>query len=161
MVIGSGLIDCSIARDLAVRGCSILVLERSTPAREATWAAGGMLSPLSEGLSPGPFLEMGLESLRRYPDFVRSVREASGHPVEIVESGKLEIAFDESEAEALKDENRTRPEGRPGGRWLSRSEILSREPSLSPGVRGGLRKPRWTTGSWGGPWRTLPDRPAP
>ncbi|MDX1567945.1 MAG: glycine oxidase ThiO [Longimicrobiales bacterium] len=137
-MIGGGLIGCSIAHALAVRGCATLLVERDTPARHATWAAGGMLSPLSEGLSPGPFLDMGLESLRRYPGWIRSLREASGRPVEMVESGKLEVAFTEDEARALVNEERSRPEGKPGGAWLSADRVLSREPALSPEVRGGL-----------------------
>jgi len=138
VVVGGGIIGCSIAHALARRGHSTFLVERGTPAREATWAAGGMLSPLSEGLQPGPFLEMGLESLRLYPSFVRSIRESSGHPVEMVESGKLELAFSDEEVEALREVERTRAPGRPGGSWHSSEEIRTREPGLSPEVRGGL-----------------------
>lgn len=138
-VIGGGLIGCSIAFEVARRGATALVLERSRPAREATWAAGGMLSPLSEGLTPGPFLDLGLASLDLYPGFIRSIREASGLPVEIVESGKLVVAFDPGELEVLEAEHATSDPGRSvAARRLTASEILAREPVLSPEVRGGL-----------------------
>lgn len=138
-VIGGGLIGCSIAFELAGRGSSVLVLERGRPAREATWAAGGMLSPLSEGLTPGPFLDLGLASLDLYPGFVDSIREASGLPVEIVESGKLVVAFDSRGVEALEAGHATSdPDRTVAVRRLTPSEILAREPVLNPEVRGGL-----------------------
>lgn len=138
-VIGGGLIGCSLALELTRRGATVQVLERGRPAREATWAAGGMLSPLSERLSPGPFLELGLASLDRYPAFVDSVREASGLPVEIVESGKLVVTFDPEGVEELWEAHVTGGSLRSGRICrLSRTEILEREPALSPEVRGGL-----------------------
>lgn len=141
-VIGGGLVGCSLAFELARRGASVQVLERGRPVREATWAAGGMLSPLSERLSPGPFLELGLTSLDRYPTFVDSVREASGLPVEIVESGKLVVTFDPEGVERLWEAHVAGGSLRSGRiRRLSRSEVREREPTLSPEVRGGLLFP--------------------
>lgn len=142
IVIGAGLIGCSVAFELGRRGVSVLVLDRSGPAREATWAAGGMLSPLSEGLSPGSFRELGLASLRLYRSFVGSIGEASGLPVEVVASGKLMVAFDPGVVGALWEAHSTPDIGEPGSvQRVSRAEVLEREPALSPDVQGGVLFP--------------------
>src|SRR5690606_16898288 len=93
VVVGAGLIGCVVARELARRGLDVTVLERDSPGRRATWAAAGMLSPLSEA-EHGPFLELADASLSLYADFARALREETGIDVEYRTRGKLHVAFD-------------------------------------------------------------------
>jgi glycine oxidase len=94
IVVGGGIIGCAVARELALRGLSVTVMERDSPGRRATWAAAGMLSPLGEAMDDGPFLALAEDSLRRYASFVHGLREASGIDVEYRTNGKLHVALD-------------------------------------------------------------------
>ena len=62
-VIGGGVIGLSVARRAAQAGWSVRVHRTGQPG--ASWVAGGMLAPHSEGW-PGEerLLQLGLESLR-------------------------------------------------------------------------------------------------
>ncbi|HSJ05276.1 MAG TPA: glycine oxidase ThiO [Longimicrobiales bacterium] len=98
VVVGGGIIGCAVARELALRGLSVMVLERDSPGRRATWAAAGMLSPLGETVDDGPFLALAEDSLRRYASYVHGLHEASGIDVEYRTNGKLHVALDGDDA---------------------------------------------------------------
>jgi glycine oxidase len=93
IVIGAGVIGCAIARELTTRGRSVITVERDSPGRRATWAAAGMLSPLGEAGSGGPFLELADASLQQFAGFAHALREASGIDVEYRTSGKLHLSL--------------------------------------------------------------------
>jgi glycine oxidase len=99
VVIGAGIIGCAVAREMALRGASVLVIERDSPGRRATWAAAGMLSPLGETGGGGPFLDLADESLTRFAAFAGSLQDESGIDVEYRLTGKLHVASEEHEAE--------------------------------------------------------------
>ncbi len=100
LVIGGGVIGLSIAWHLSRSSHSITVMDSSEPG-QASQAAAGMLAPLAEASAPGPFLDLALASLRRYPEFVEGVRDASGLALEICGPGMLRVARTSEEAAAL------------------------------------------------------------
>jgi glycine oxidase len=100
VIIGAGIIGCAAARELARRGVSVIVVERDSPGRRATWAAAGMLSPFGEGGS-GAFLELADESLNRFGTFARALQDESGIDVEFRTSGKLHVAPAGADADLL------------------------------------------------------------
>lgn len=135
VVVGGGIIGCALAWELAGRGVDVVVVERDVPGRRATWAAGGMLSPIAESEEPGVFLRLALASFERWPAFVEALREASGVPVEYRTSGKLCIALDDDAAAALEASYRwQRGAGHPV-EWLDGDAARTLEPGLSPEVR--------------------------
>ena len=98
VVIGAGVIGCAIARELARRGGDVLVLERDSPGRRATWAAAGMLSPLGETVGDGAFLELADASLHRFASFAHELREETGIDVEYRTSGKMHVSTGSDDA---------------------------------------------------------------
>ena len=61
-----------------------------------------MLAPLAESRKPGPFVQMALDSLRRWPSFVAQLREdADDALLRIHGPGMLRVARTEMEADAL------------------------------------------------------------
>ena len=62
IVVGGGLMGCSIAYRLAKDGARVLVLERSIPGAEASSAAAGILGPTVESFGTRWRLSSGAEA---------------------------------------------------------------------------------------------------
>jgi glycine oxidase len=73
VIIGGGVIGLSLARRLRQRGASVLVVEKSEPAREATHAAGGMIAHC-DPTNPPAMAKMIAASGRMYPQFIAELR---------------------------------------------------------------------------------------
>ncbi|WP_326549004.1 glycine oxidase ThiO [Mycolicibacterium sp. ND9-15] len=131
-VVGGGVIGLSVARRALLAGWDVRV--HRTDDRGASWVAGGMLAPHSEGW-PGEekLLQLGLESLHLWhggfldglPDDVVTARES------------LVVAVDRADAADL----------RTVGEWLAAqghpvtvtSSARDVEPLLAQGIRHGFR----------------------
>ena len=74
LVLGAGVIGLSCAWRAARDGHTVTVLDPA-PSSGASWVAGGMLAPVTEAW-PGEeeLLELGVESVRRWPAFAESRR---------------------------------------------------------------------------------------
>ena len=137
-IIGGGVIGTAIAWRLAQRGVAATVIDERR-AGSATAAAGGMLAPLAEAHRPGPFLDFGLESLRRYPAFVAALEEASGLAVGYARAGKLIAALTAGEAEDLAATYAWQARaGDARAELLDGARARALEPSLSHDVRAAI-----------------------
>jgi glycine oxidase len=133
-IVGGGIIGLSLAWRLAAEGASVVVLERGQVGGQATGAAAGMLGPLAETSGPSRFVELGLASLRIYPEVVAALREETGMDAELHGPGMLRVAFDDVEAAALERAwCRQKDAGLPL-EWLDGMEARRVEPALSPAV---------------------------
>lgn len=135
-VVGGGVIGLSIARRAAQAGWTVRVHHRDD--RGASWVAGGMLAPHSEGW-PGEerLLRIGLESLAMWRD-PGPAGFLGGLPPEVVTAREsLVVAVDHADAADL----------RRVGTWLAEqghpvtltSAARELEPSLAQGIRHGFR----------------------
>lgn len=133
-VIGGGVIGLSVARRAAQAGWSVRVHRASE--RGASWVAGGMLAPHSEGW-PGEerLLRLGLESLRLWHEGF-----LDGLPTRVVTAREsLVVAVDAADVADL----------RTVAGWLSEqghpvvweSSARDVEPLLAQGIRHGFRAP--------------------
>lgn len=68
VVIGAGIIGMLSARALALRGQRVLVLDQAEPGRQASWAAGGILSPLHPWRHPHAVNRLAAHSQRLWPE---------------------------------------------------------------------------------------------
>lgn len=130
-VVGGGVIGLAVARRAAQDGWSVRVHRTGEPG--ASWVAGGMLAPHSEGW-PGEerLLQIGLESLRLWhEEFLDSL------PAEVVTARQsLVVAVDQADVADLKTV----------GTWLSgqghpvtlTSSARDVEPLLGQGIRHGF-----------------------
>lgn len=139
LIVGAGIIGCSIAWFLRHEKLRILILERSEPGGLATNAAAGILGPLNETDRPGPFLDLMQASLGLYPDFVRDVTEASGLFPDFVPSGILSVATSREETESLKNRWEWQNRHTPGLEWLEGSSLRSLYPDLGSDVSCAIR----------------------
>lgn len=130
-VIGGGVIGLAVARRAAQDGWAVRV-HRSTE-RGASWVAGGMLAPHSEGW-PGEerLLQIGLASLQLWNSgFV------DGLPAEVVTAkGSLVVAVDRADAADLKTvADWLSAQGHPVTPTTSARDV---EPLLAQGIRHGF-----------------------
>ncbi len=125
LIIGAGVIGCSLALELALAKLSVTVVERSQPGREATWAAAGMLAPTGEFHQDNPLTALARASAALYPGWLARLRELSPIDVGHRTEGTLQLAFSDLEAREL--------DALPGER-LSSPEARRLEPALSEAV---------------------------
>ncbi len=76
LIIGGGLMGLAVAHQLARQGKFVHVLSRDR-SEAAGFVAAGMLAPHAEGLTDH-LLELGEESLKRIPKWVKCIEEDSG-----------------------------------------------------------------------------------
>src|SRR5579863_813595 len=92
IIIGGGIIGCSIALRLAQARVKVWVLDRGEPGGEATSAAAGMIAPQGEIADPDEFFELCAASRDLYPRFVAGVEELSGIETGYRREGTLLVA---------------------------------------------------------------------
>jgi glycerol-3-phosphate dehydrogenase len=137
----TGVVGLSVARELAVRGEKVVLLEKS--AELASAASGGNSGLGCTGYdAPRGSLEQHLlrRSIRRHPPLYRSFGLSYDH---VNKCGSLVVAWTPEELNALQGilaENLQ--VGDTEAELLSREELLELEPSLAPNCLGALSTPR-------------------
>jgi glycine oxidase len=141
VVVGGGIIGTSVALELARRGLAVEVLDDGRLEGAATLAAAGMLAPISEAQIEEPLvLELALDSLERFPAFVRELEALTGQDCGYRTDGTLWVAIhrdDVGELQHLEDTVGARL-GRGAVRRMTAAEVLEREPHVSGRVLEGL-----------------------
>ncbi len=139
VVAGGGLIGLAIAWRSAQRGLSVTVVD-DAPGTGASWAAAGMLAPVTEvSYGEEALLRLCLASLQRYPAFAEEVERAGGVPVGLRTAGTLVVGFDADDQRALDALLAYQRELGLAVERLTPREARRREPSLTPRLRGALQ----------------------
>ena len=142
LIVGGGIIGCTIAWEAARRGRRVIVIERGEVGGAATHAAGGMLAPLSEADRDTPFLRLCQLSAALYPGFVSLLRESVDLDVEYRTEGTLYLSLSESDDIELESRYRWQCDSGFNVQRLSSSELHQLEPALNPAVRWALFFPQ-------------------
>ena len=137
LVLGGGIIGCATALELARAGCAVTLLERGTPGSEASSAAAGILAPIGESADTA-FAKLALESWRRYPDVVRELRDVTGIDVEYVTRGTIYPLATAEDVRRAETRTRHAWAREMGIEAWDAADLRSREPALSPEVRGAM-----------------------
>ncbi len=137
-VVGGGAIGLACAWRCAQAGLRVVVLD-DRPARGATWAAAGMLAPVTE-LHAGEeeLLRLNLASNERWPDFAAAVAEAAGTDIGHRISGTLVVARDRDDAAVLDDLHALQVRLGLEAKRLGARATRALEPGLSPRISGGI-----------------------
>jgi glycine oxidase len=141
LIIGGGIIGCSIAWRLAQAGMKVTVLDRGEPGAEASSAAAGMLAPFGERVEPRTFSELCIASRSLYASFAAEIEERSGQSVGYRDDGSLLVALEEAEEEELAEIHRTQTVQGCTLHLLTPAEVHDRGAGLSPQIRSGLFVP--------------------
>jgi glycine oxidase len=138
VVVGAGLIGLAVAWRAAGRGLRVAVADPA-PGSGASNAAAGMLAPVTEvHYGEEPLFRLGLESARRYPDFIAELEQAAGTSTGYTASGTLAIAFDQDDKAALTELSAYHRRLGFESIVLSGRECRNVEPLLSPAIGAGI-----------------------
>ena len=137
-VVGAGAVGLTVAWRAALDGWTV-TLHDPAPARGASWVAGGMLAPLTEGW-PGEeaALDLGIASLERWP----ALAEALGCP--LLTRGTLVLGVDAADAGELDVLSGWLTARGRAVEHLTRRRLRAAEPALGTGIRAALTVP----GDW-------------
>jgi glycine oxidase len=139
VVVGGGVIGLAIAWRAAQAGMAVTVVDERRPGRGASWAAAGMLAPVTEvHYGERPLLDLNLAAATRWPGFAAEVEAASGRPVGYTPVGTLAVARDADDNAALEDLYQFQLRCGLEVERLRSRECRRLEPGLAPGIRGGV-----------------------
>ena len=137
-IVGGGIIGVALARELAVRGQRVQLLERNILAQEASLASAGIISPPASRY--GLRADLALASYRRYPALIAEVVDETGISVGWNQTGELELGADESR-DALQATWEWQHAQGMRVEWLDRPALEDREPALHPSLTSGIYSP--------------------
>ena len=136
LIIGAGINGLLTARELLASGASVTLLDQQYAAREASWAGGGIVSPLYPWRYAAAITALASWAQEFYPTLADELARETGIDVEFCPQGLLMLDSRE-EGQAL------RWAAQFGRRMeaVSQQSIYQQEPDLAPGFTSALWMP--------------------
>ena len=142
LIIGGGIIGLSIAWRLTGIGKKVIIVEKKNLAKEASWAAAGMLNGrLDLKPSEKKLLPLFEKSHLAWPEFVEELEKKSGKSIDYKKDGTLMVACDLDEEKKLKNNYNFLKNNKVNVNWLSGDKIREKEPYVSNNVLSGFYSP--------------------
>ena len=137
VVIGAGVVGCSVAWYLAREGVKVTILEREAIGSGASAHATGSLSLLGAEFSPGASFQMARASYAEFPQIVPELESATGIDLLYQRRPSLRLALDDEEVDLIKDLMAWQ-QPHVDMHWIDAQEIRSIEPRLSHSIVGAV-----------------------
>ena len=142
VVAGGGVIGLAIARQAALAGARVLLINHGSGQDAASWAAAGMLSPWGEAHGPDdPLFQFGLRSLNAYEKWIGGVEHDAGCSAEYAQDGLLLAAVSEEAWCSLRKKSEWFCNSGQSAQLLTPGEVFLIEPQLKLPLKGGLLLP--------------------
>ena len=97
LVIGGGIVGMLTARNLQRAGYQVTIVEKGALGSEASWAAGGILSPLYPWKQTKPAYTLMVEGQQQFPSLVADLYQLTNIDSELIRSGMLILDVDEKQ----------------------------------------------------------------
>jgi glycine oxidase len=134
IVVGGGAVGAACARELAVTGRHVLIIEAGTSMGQAWRAAGGMLAPQIEADGSDALLPLGLAARDYYDRLAEALRESTGIDLGLWREGIARVATDPADAATLQAKVTWQQGQGYRSAWLEQDELRRRWPWLGPAV---------------------------
>jgi len=131
LIVGGGVIGLSLAYELVSRGQRVMVVDRSEPAREASWAGAGILPPENVATAVEPFDRLGAMSVELHAAWAERLRAETGIDNGFRRCGALYVARSAADCRAVETLARTNSPRQVEYRLLERAELTRLEPKLN------------------------------
>ena len=138
IVVGAGIVGCTVAYAVAKSGASVTVIEPRAPGQGATRASAGILAPDIEGHGSSLLRLLGRRSIAMYDDFIAKLRADSGRDIVYQRNGTFELAFSDADVGRLEELAAALKRDRIESQWLQPSAFDDYEPRASKQARGAL-----------------------
>lgn len=138
IVVGGGVIGCSVAYFLTRAGQTVTIIERRHIGAGASSAAAGMLAPLAEAGEPGPFQSLALDGLVAFRQHAQEIIHESGIDFEFRKDGILRVAETAEQAATLQSMLNRTAAPVVEAQWLGAKALRQMEPELAPHLRGAI-----------------------
>ena len=136
IVVGGGIIGCTLAYELQKRQINTLLLEHGKIGREASWATAGIMGPPSAAGLPPHRATLAEISHKRFPSLLESVEEDGGVPSSYLPIGKVLIARTEDEVELAHAQINWQINHGLDATWIEPDEVRQLEPMIPHDVLG-------------------------
>jgi glycine oxidase len=130
LVVGGGVIGCSVVYFLALGGARVTLLERGQLASGASGVAAGMLAPQVEAPFADPFFEVALRGRAEHEPLAEALRDEVGLDVEYRRTGILRVARTEAERVDLQRMLRWQSARGLKAEWIDSEHLGECEPLL-------------------------------
>ena len=130
VIIGGGVIGCSIAYQLSKMGVQVSVIEREEVAAEASSAAAGLLAPDEVLTGPKVVADLFLASWSMTAEIIAEIEAASGVQVEYFQTGALHVLTNADDQSSLRKYAEIWQTQGSDVKWLTRDQVYQYEPLL-------------------------------
>lgn len=137
LIVGGGVIGMLLAREMSKGGWQVSLFEKGICGREASWAGGGLVTPLYPWRYEPAITALASWSQDFYPQLAEELTRDSGIDPELSAHGMLMLS--------VADQKDALRWGQDNQRWLEpvdQAFIYQREPNLAQGFADGLYMPK-------------------
>lgn len=131
LIAGGGIIGAACARALALRGLNVGICEPGPDPAAASAASAGILGPQIERTDES-LRALGLRARDLYETLAAALADTTGIDIGLWREGIASLAFDEAEAERLRDAVAHQRQAGLRCDWLESSEVAERFPATAP-----------------------------
>lgn len=141
IVVGAGIVGCTVAHELTRSGARVHVIETRAPGQGATRASAGILAPFIEGHGSALLRDLGKRSLDLYDAYMARLGADSDHPLIYERNGTFELAFTPADVDRLTELDGMLSARGIDSTWIEPAAFGRFEPHVSPHALGALLIP--------------------